>query len=104
MGRGGCQAYVGHAWVVDPATGDVIDIDGQYPASANGWLHPAGEHRQGLDEKELFALITSTTYQPLEHGKWEQAIADAQAVIDHYLFPRSDPFESRIHPGHEAGF
>ena len=80
------HAYVGHAWVVDPATGDVIDIDGQYPASANGWLHPAAEHRQGLDEKDLFALITSTCYQPFEDGEWEQAVADAQAVIDQHLF------------------
>ncbi len=82
---GTAHAFVGHAWVVDPATGDVIDIDGQYPATANGWLHPAAEHRQGMDEKALYALVASTATRPFEDKEWELAVADALTVLDQYL-------------------
>lgn len=79
------HAYVEHAWVVEPVNGDVIDIDGQYPAEANGWLRPSAEHRQGMDEKALFELVTCTSYLPIEDIEWQRDVDAALALVDQYL-------------------
>lgn len=84
--HGSSNAYIGHAWVVEPLSGDVVDIDGQWPSSKNGYLGwPKTKHETGLDEAGLKALVDMTASSPCSAQDWEAAVSDAEQLLARFF-------------------
>lgn len=78
------HAYVSHAWVVIPNSGDMIDIDGRYPLSKNGWIG-FGKYVTGLTEQSLKNIINKTSYKPISDSEWESEVQKALTLISKHF-------------------
>jgi hypothetical protein len=84
---GGYGAYVGHAWCIDPTNGFCVDIDGAYPASANGWPQPGNTLRYNLTEAGLYQLTKIGAGCDFSEALWQTEVQQALAVVHGYLLP-----------------
>jgi hypothetical protein len=85
--NGGYPPYVGHTWCIDPASGDCVDIDGAYPMSTNGWLHPSNRLVTGLNEVSLRELTLAGANRSFTPAEWDCNVLDAFDVLHSYLLP-----------------
>lgn len=84
----GPDAYIGHAWAVNPVNNDCVDIDGSYPINRNGWIYHYSEVQHDLNEKQLFDLTEKTCHRKLDLEEWENDVLEATKVLEQYLIPK----------------
>lgn len=85
-----CEAYppyVGHAWCIDPVSGDCVDIDGAYSMAINGWVHPGNKLVVGLNEDSLRALTLAGANTPFTFAEWDADVIGTFDVLHSYLLP-----------------
>lgn len=88
---GSPHAYIEHAWVIEPNTGNLIDIDGQYPEHKNGWLGPTDQRVTGLNEAMLKEWVVATATRPLPQTEWDLAVEEAeQLLLNHFVYAGHD--------------
>jgi hypothetical protein len=81
-------AWVGHAWCVDPTTGNCVDIDGSYPPAKNGWVGPGSDVRTGLNEAQLRVLTTAGAGVNWDPNSWDSGVEAAMPVAREYVLPQ----------------
>lgn len=79
--------WVGHAWCVDPSTGNCVDIDGAYPPEKNGWVGPGSDVRMGLNEAQLREVTVIGAGKNWDPDNWASEVEEAMPVAKDYVLP-----------------
>jgi hypothetical protein len=86
--EGGYAPWVGHAWCIDPATGNCVDIDGSYPMARNGWLRSDNEHVVGMNEAQLREVTTIGAGINWDPNSWDSGVEAALPIARDYVLSR----------------